>query len=109
MLDENDSPVEVTIFDKTIHVNPGTRIVDVLPSRTDDQGRPYLGAVANNRLVSLDAPLWTQTEIQPVTVADPHGASIYRRCATYLMFAALAEVYPNLRLEIGQSMGTDPV
>ncbi len=102
---ENHGPVAVTVFGETRDFSPGARIVDAMPALADPDGLPFLGAIANNRLVSLDAPIWTDTEITPVTVRNPHGASIYRRCATYLLAAAFADLYPGLGLEIGQSMG----
>ncbi|MBI5507650.1 MAG: nucleoside kinase [Deltaproteobacteria bacterium] len=97
--------IEITLLGKKLHCRPGTRIVEILPARFDSDSRAYLGALVNNRLVSLDAKLWSKAAVTPVTVADPNGASIYRRCATYLLFAAFTELHPELRLEVGQSMG----
>ncbi len=97
--------VELTLQGRTMTCPAGTRLVDLLPARRDPDGRTYLGAIANNRLVSLDTRLWTRTDVRLVTVRDHHGASIYRRCATYILCAAFAELYPTMRLEIGQSMG----
>ncbi|MEE8408041.1 MAG: nucleoside kinase [Myxococcota bacterium] len=97
--------IEIEILGKTMHRKPGTRILDILPARHDEDGRTYLGAVVNNRLVTLDTELFTHSEVRPVTVVDAKGANIYRRCATYVLFAAFVEEFPELSLEIGQSMG----
>lgn len=99
------STVEIVFKGKTKRVRAGTQIVNVMPANKNKKGFSYLGAVANNRLVSLTAPLWTRTELRLVTVTEPFGAAIYRRCATYLLFAAFSELYPRWTLEIGQSMG----
>lgn len=101
----SETGIRVKIGDDIRTIQSGMRIVDLLPSARDPKGQAYLAAVANNRLVSLDSPLWTNTEVVLVTVAHPHGADVYRRCATYILFAAVADVYPGTRLEIGQSMG----
>lgn len=106
MLAEVQGLVEITLHGKKVHAKPGTRLVELLPARFDSEGRAFLGAVVNNRLVSLDARLWTNSQCEPVTVADPNGASIYRRCATYLLFAAFRDLFPELSLEVGQSMGS---
>ena len=105
MGNEVERLAEITLLNKKLHCKPGTRIVEILPTRSDPEGRAYLGAVVNNRLVSLDSKLYAKANVQPVTVADPNGASIYRRCATYLLFAAFIDRHPDLRLEVGQSMG----
>ncbi len=102
---ETDGLAEITLLGKKTHCKPGTRIVELLPSRVDADKRPYLGAIVNNRLVSLDSKLYARATVQPVTVADPEGATIHRRCATYLLMAAFTDLYPSRRLEIGQSMG----
>lgn len=102
---EMEGMIEIKALGKTMHRKPGTRIVDFLPERHDEDGRIYLGAVVNNRLVSLDAALYTDSDVRPVTVADSKGANIYRRSATYVLFAAFVEEFPELSLEIGQSMG----
>jgi uridine kinase len=101
----DNGPVAISVLGESREVPAGTRIVDALPARTDETGLAYLAAIANNRLVSLDARVWTNTSVSPVTVRNPHGASVYRRCATYLLAAAFHDLYPSLGLEIGQSMG----
>ena len=97
--------VNITVLEQTKSVPSGTTVAECLPGLRDPKGYPYLGAIANNRLVSLDAPLSTDTQLTPVIVRHPAGASIYRRCSTYLLFAAFAELYPDRKLQIGQSMG----
>lgn len=97
--------VEIVALGKTMHRKPGVRVLDVIPERHDADGRLYLGAVVNNRVVSLDSELWNDSDVYPVTVADSRGANIYRRCATYVLFAAFYDLFPHLDLEIGQSMG----
>jgi uridine kinase len=97
--------IEIKVLGKTMHRKPGVCVIDVIPERHDSDGRPYLGAVVNNRLVTLDSDLWTDSSVAPVTVANSKGANIYRRCATYVLFAAFYDLFPQLQLEIGQSMG----
>lgn len=105
MASEVEGLIEVQVSGKKVRRQRGVSAFDVLPERHDGEGRPYLGAVVNNRLVSLDTPLWTRSTVEPVTVADPQGAHIYRRCATYILFSAFTDLFPKLGLEIGQSMG----
>jgi uridine kinase len=105
MGNEVEGLAEITLLGRKLYCKPGTRIVEILPARFDAEGGAYLGAIVNNRLVSLDAKLYAKASVQPVTVADANGASIYRRCATYLLFAAFTDLHPTLRLEVGQSMG----
>ena len=106
MLLDSTGPVEVELLGKTRRVDVGTLLSTILPAHRDQEGRPYLGAIINNRTVSLDAPIWTASKVQLLTVAHPEGALIYRRCATYVMYAAFRDLYPRRKLEIGQSVGS---
>ncbi len=97
--------IEARLPTGTVEAKAGTSLISLLPSRRDSKDRPYLGAILNNRLVSLDTPLWTDSDVELVTVRIPLGAQIYRRSATYVLLAAVADLFPEVQLEVGQSMG----
>lgn len=89
-----------------LSVAPGTPLLEVISQLKKQEDDSYLGAVLNHRLVDLDEPLWGPSRCRGVTINDGWmGASIYRRSVIIVLYEAAKELYPNLRLEIGQSLG----
>ncbi|MBN1961778.1 MAG: nucleoside kinase [Deltaproteobacteria bacterium] len=96
--------VKVYVDNVQHQVQVGTPIVAVL-GRRGENGKPLLGAVLNNRLVSLSTPIRGVSYIRPVTDEGREGQIIYRRSISLVLAQALQEVVPNIRLSIGQSLG----
>ena len=82
----------------------GTPLLDIVGDK-DDAGESYLGAIVNNRLVSLAAPLLAPANIRPLTARCREGLQIYRRSISLVLVQAAFEVAPLARLRIGQSIG----
>ncbi len=97
--------VKVRIDGESEHLVPvGTPVMAIL-GRKDAEGRTILGAVLNNRLVSLSTPIRGASRLKPVTEQDREGVAIYRRSISLVLIQASREVFPQLRLRIGQSFG----
>ncbi|MBW2263519.1 MAG: nucleoside kinase [Deltaproteobacteria bacterium] len=75
------------------------------------QGCPTTGeeapvaAVLDGRLVSLDHVLYEGAEVRPVHAREPVGREVYRRSLNVVLQAALRDVFPGVRLVVGQSQG----
>jgi uridine kinase len=97
--------VKVRIDGQAEHLVPvGTPVMAIL-GRKDALDRPILGAVLNNRLVSLSTPIRGPSHLRPVTERCREGAPIYRRSICKVLIEAAREVEPQARLRIGQSLG----
>lgn len=97
--------VKVRIDGQQEHLVPvGTPLMALL-GRKDHEGRPILGAVLNNRLVSLSTPIRGVSRVGPVTEGHRDGTVIYRRSISIVLLQAVREVAPEGRLVIGQSLG----
>lgn len=97
--------VKVRIDGQEEHLVPvGTPLMALL-GRKDRAGRPILGAVLNNRLVSLSTPIRGPALLRPVTECQPEGTIIYRRSISIVLLQAVHEVAPEGKLIIGQSLG----
>lgn len=97
--------VKVQIDGQPEHLVPvGTPVMAIL-GRKDPQGRSILGAVLNNRLVSLSTPIRGSSRLRPVTEEDREGTPIYRRSISLVLVQAKHEVAPEGKLRIGQSLG----
>ena len=91
--------------EKREHLVPVGTSVMALLGRLDAEGRPILGAVVNNRLVSLSTPIRGAAHIRAVTDLGREGSPIYRRSISIVLAQAVREVAPEGSLSIGQSLG----
>jgi uridine kinase len=96
--------VKVQIQGGSQHLVPvGTPVMAIL-GRTDARGESILGAVLNNRLVSLATPVRGPSKLEPVTLQHRQGQAIFRRSISIVLIQAVHEVLPQARLRIGQSL-----
>lgn len=84
-------------------VSAGTPLRDVLPTVKD--GLPVIGAIANNMIQSLCAPLLADAAVRPLTAADEHGWNIFRASFCFLMAKAAHELFPDLECRVRNSVG----
>ena len=97
--------VKVQVEGGQEHLVPvGTPLMALL-GRKDHEGHPILGAVLNNRLVSLSTPIRGAARLRPVTEFAREGTVIYRRSISIVLLQAVHEVAPAGKLVIGQSLG----
>lgn len=83
---------------------PVSDIIAQLPP--DPSGLPYLGAMVNNDLCSLSFPVEVDATVEPLTLADPPGWSIYARSASFLLAKAVHDLFPDARFAVSYSVGT---
>lgn len=85
---------------------PGTLVKNVIKKNKGyDPEVSYMGALVNNRVVSMTYALDVDSEIKMLTLADSHGWRIYRSSVAFLLSKAAYECYPNYQLEIKHSLG----
>jgi uridine kinase len=97
--------VKVSIEGQQEHLVPvGTPVIAIL-GRRDSRGEAILGAILNNRMVSLSTPIRGSSHLKPVTGSDREGTPIYRRSISIVLSQAVREVAPEGSLRIGQSLG----
>jgi uridine kinase len=85
-------------------VSTGTRVSELLSS-VDEQGFPVLGAVVNNMVLPLFAPLITDATVSPLTILDEHGWAIYRASLCFLVAKTAHELFPGLECRVHNSVG----
>ena len=97
--------VKVLVEGLSEHLVPvGTPVMAIL-GRKDAEGHPILGAILNNRLISLATPIWGASRLKPVNDKSREGVQIYRRSISLVLVQAAHEIAPQVRLKIGQSLG----
>ena len=97
--------INVTLNGKGLLVNSGVTVSQILTKKPHKGAYPAIAAVVNNRLVGLYHDLKTSSAITTLDLTSREGAEVYRRTANLIFFAALKEVYPRAKVEVGQSIG----
>ncbi len=97
--------VDVDFNGKVVKVNPGTTILKLQELFPELKRSNALGAIVNNRLMGLERPLRSSSIVETVDYSSKEGADIYRRTLALIFCEAFAELYPEVRLEIGQALG----
>lgn len=97
--------VSVTVRGQSFSTSRGTRVKTFLRRYFPEEESECLGAIVNNRLVHIEAPIADSCELTPVTYADSHGVRIYRSTLSIMLGEAVARLFPGAELRIGQSFG----
>lgn len=94
------------VFNGTPLVAPrGVTVAQLLRDHPHPGPLPVLGALVSYRLTGVHYELVSDCTVQTVDYASKGGASIYRRTATVILLEAVAELFPQARVEVGQSVG----
>lgn len=83
----------------------GILIKDLISSRKSPEGLTYIGALANNDVVSISYPLEVDTRIDLLTRSNSHGFRIYRRSVCFLLARAVKELFPNAHFAVEHALG----
>jgi uridine kinase len=67
--------------------------------------RPIVALRVNNELFSLTRSIDVRARIEPVTTETTEGSNVCRRTLCLVLAAAARELYPELRLLVGHSLG----
>ncbi len=87
-------------------VETGTTVTQFLQGYYGDLPRDILAALVNRRMVMLDFPLrGLHVELEAVRTSTREGEAVARRTASLLLLEATRELYPEVRLVVGQSLG----
>ncbi len=84
-------------------VGTGTPVAQLLPEYV--QGARVVAALTDQRPVSMDAPVISDTRLAPVTMASWEGREVYRRSACLVLLEAARRVAPEARVSFGPSVG----
>lgn len=94
--------VGVRIGGEVKRVRTGTTAGALLPSDLD--GHMVVAALMEDRPVSLDTPIASETTLSPMTTASWEGRQIVRRSAGLALLEVAASVAPDLPLRLGGSL-----
>ena len=102
---DSNRTVNVTLNGQTIKVPYGTPVGQVLKAHHEPGPLPVLTALVRNRWVDLSFPLCVPAEITPVDYTMREGVLAYRRTACLVLLEAARQLWPSVRVTIGQALG----
>ncbi|HEU4383305.1 MAG TPA: cyclic nucleotide-binding domain-containing protein [Anaeromyxobacteraceae bacterium] len=85
-------------------VRTGTPVRTLLPADVD--GALVVAGLLGQKPVSLHTPIFSETEVAPLTVRQWEGRQIYTRSVGLLLLEAARLLDPSLRVRLGPSRGT---
>jgi uridine kinase len=97
--------VRVTLRGKEMEVPYRTSVGDIIRQRERAGRDPVLAAIVHRRCVDLSFPICAPSEIIPVDYTLREGVLVYRRTASLLLFEAARQLFPGVRVSIGQALG----
>jgi uridine kinase len=95
--------VQVSGCDAAIEVASGSCPLEIAPAC--EGGFGWVAARVNNDIVGLRAPILVDSELEFLTMADPHGWRVYRRSLCFLAAKAVRDCFPHGSLVVEHSMG----
>lgn len=82
----------------------GTKLFEFVSAAYPDPTVPAVAALVDGELRELSEPLRRDAEIRPIFMTDSEGIRIYTRSLSFLLAAAVAELFPQARLVIDHSV-----
>ncbi len=82
----------------------GTRLAEFVAAAYPDPTVPAVAALVDGELWELGEPLRRDAEVRPIFMTDSEGIRIYTRSLSFLLAAAVAELFPQARLVIDHSV-----
>jgi len=95
----------IKLADKDLRIPYGTPVGEVIAAHREPSSLPALAALVHNRCVDLAFPLCAPAEIFPVDYRMREGVLVYRRTAALVLLEAARQLWPEVRVIIGQAMG----
>ncbi len=97
--------VQVRFPDGRVFEGPvGTPLEEFVAAAYPDPLVPAMAAVVDGQLHELSEPLSEDAEVRPIFLTDSEGIRIYTRSLSFLLAAAVRELFPGVRLIIDHSV-----
>ncbi len=97
--------VDGVVFDgQKVEVPYGTPVGSVIKRLLPNPDQPVLAALVQHRCVGLNHPVCAPTTIVPIDYTTRQGVLVYRRTASLILLEAVRQLYPGVRVTIGQAL-----
>lgn len=101
---KKEPPAEIRYRDLHVEIDRGTKISDLMNKYPHDDDHAVFAALMNNRVVSLHSRVLRSGIVEPIKYNSRHGARIYRRHITMMLYEVFYNTYPGCRIQVGQAI-----
>ncbi|MFD1484156.1 threonine--tRNA ligase [Lacticaseibacillus baoqingensis] len=96
--------IAITLPDNSVkHCDAGVSVLDVAKSIATSLAKKAVAGKVDGQLVSLDTQLNADAKLEIVTKDSADGLAVLRQTATFVLAAAIKELYPDVRLGQGEA------
>ncbi len=101
---EKDIKIKCLNNNKLIKVPKGTALLEVADKLNIKLANPILGAMVNNRLREADYEFFQPKTVRFIDVTHVDGMRMYVSSLSFVLYAAVEELFPGARLRIEHSV-----
>lgn len=98
---KSEETIQIILGSDLREVPVGTTVGELLGASPEGK---YVGALINHDKAGLDFPLTVPVTVTPLEKGKRDGREILNRTYTHVLEAILAQYFPNLHFQIGQSL-----
>ena len=91
--------------DRSVEVEMGTSLVELLDVLALRGERPYLAAVVNHRVKELNYKIYTPVKVEFRDITSVAGFRTYQRSLIFIMQAVVSKLYPSQQFYVRHSIG----
>ena len=101
----NTEKITVTLPDGSRReLRKGASGADLAASIGRGLAKAAIAAAVNGKLLDLNAPIESDSEVRIITSDSPEGPEIYRHSASHVMAQAVKDLFPGVKLAIGPAI-----
>ncbi|MEG1645177.1 MAG: nucleoside kinase [Alistipes sp.] len=90
---------------RTVEVEMGTTLLDLVAQLPLDGDYPALAAFVNNRIKELSYKIYTPVSISFTNITSFEGFRVYQRTSSFVLHKAVHDLWPQRQLYIRHSLG----
>ena len=91
--------------DRSVEVEMGTSLVELIDILELRGERPYLAAVVNHRVKELNYKIYTPVKVEFEDITSAAGFRTYQRSLVFIMQAVVSKLYPSQHFYLRHSIG----
>ncbi len=100
----SEEPAEILFGDKLVEIPRGIKVSELMELYPNEDDESAFAALVNNRVVSLSTTILRSGKVELIHYQSHHGARIYRRHLTMMLYEVFYSKYPAAHICVGQAI-----
>ncbi len=99
-----DVPATIQYRAREIVIDRYTTVKELMAQYPHEEDDGVFAVLMNNKVVSLQAAIVRSGKISPINYSTQHGARIYRRHLTMMLYEVFYRIHPECHIQVGQAI-----